>query len=87
MNMHVNPMVSDGQFTIGYDADGVAGQWPGNMAETCKPLDWMPAKIDTEFSDGNEWWTTIEDGGQIVWQNPNGSITPVREILEAGGDK
>ncbi len=30
MKMHVNPMVSDGQFTIGYDADGRAGQWPGD---------------------------------------------------------
>jgi hypothetical protein len=52
--MHTNPIASDGQFSIGYDANGVAGQWPGNMTETCRTIDWMPAAIDAEFADGNE---------------------------------
>lgn len=85
--MHVNPIASNGENSIGYDADGVAGQWPGNMAETCKQSEWIQAGLDSELVDENEWWTTVEDGGRIVWQNPDGIVTPVREILIGGGDK
>ncbi len=85
MNIHVNPVVSDGQFTIGYDADGVAGQWPGNMAERTDYF--MPARIGAEFSDGNEVWDAAENGDEIVWRDGAGNWTPIAEVLRQYGDR
>lgn len=85
--MHVNPLVSDGNFTVGYDSDGLAGQWPGNMAESCREVDWMPARLDQEFSDGAMVYFCVLDGDALAWANPDGSVTPVRQILAEGGDR
>ena len=85
MNIHVNPVVSDGAFTIGYDADGVAGQWLGNMSETTG--DFMPARIGSEFSDGNEVWDAAENGDEIVWRDGAGNWTPIRDVLRQYGDR
>lgn len=85
--MHVNPLASDGNFTIGYDADGLAGEWPGNMADMCHPVDFIRARIDKEFSDGAMTYFCVLDGEDTVWANPDGSVTPVRQILADGGDR
>jgi hypothetical protein len=34
MNYEFRPVASDGNFTIGYDADGLAGIVPGHMVES-----------------------------------------------------
>jgi len=59
---NVRPVISDGQYSIGYDADDRAGQWDGNMTETC--TEFRVAKEGDEFSDGSESWR-VEDGGWI----------------------
>lgn len=84
MNIHVNPVASDGQYTIGYDDNGFAGQWPGNMAETTDYF--MPTHVGSEFSfsDGNEIWVAHDLGGEIVWMDAEGNWTEVREIRQYG---
>lgn len=83
--MHVNPITSNGNLTIGYDADGVAGQWEGNMTETT--ADFAPVRLGTEFSDGNETWDAYEDGDEIVWRDGAGNWNAIREVLRQFGDR
>jgi len=84
--MHVNPVVSDGQFTIGYDADGVAGHWIGNMSETTDYF--IKASDGTLFCDGNEMWDAHDLGdGEIVWRDAEGNWTEVKEVLRQYGDR
>ena len=83
--MHVNPVTSDGLYTIGYDADGVAGQWDGNMSETTDYF--RKAQEGDSFCDGNEDWLLIEDMGELVWLSPDGNIADVSRTLKMYGDK
>ena len=47
------PVASDGNFTIGYDADGVAGIVTGNMVESFeKSSDFQRVREDAEFHEG-----------------------------------
>jgi len=85
ISIHVNPVVSDGQWTIGYDDDGRAGLWPGNMTSDCDEKDFIPATLDTEFSVGNETYTCDEHADEIYWVRPDGSWVSIRETLAAGG--
>lgn len=84
--VHVNPVASDGKVTIGYDADGWAGQWPGNMTETTN--EWGIACSPTEFSDGNAVWTLQERAdGVLVWADGEGTAYSPEPLLKAGGDR
>ena len=48
-------VASDGQWTIGYDADGVAGFIDGNMKDSFeKASDFQAVREGHEFCDGNE---------------------------------
>ena len=85
--MHVNPVASDGAFTIGYDADGVAGQWPGNMTETTSAFDFARARGGATFNDGNEGWDAHEDGGSVVWRDGAGNWEPAQDTLRRYGDR
>lgn len=66
--IHVNPVASDGQFTIGFDADGSAGMWPGNMADAIPSVDFGRQEVGAEFSDGSDTWTAVENGDEIAWE-------------------
>lgn len=79
--IHVNPLVSDGNWTIGYDDDGLAGQWPGNMAQTTQDSDFVRAREGAEFHDSNELYVASWDGDEIVWKDADGNFAPVRQIL------
>jgi len=47
------PVASDGSFTIGYDADGLAGFIPGNMVDTFeKSSDFQRVREGHEFVEG-----------------------------------
>lgn len=82
--MHVNPVTSDGNYTIGYDDDGVAGQWDGNMTETTDYF--RPSNDGDEFSTGHEIWICEDDGdGEIVWVSPEGEWATAKETLAAYG--
>lgn len=84
--MHVNPITSDGQFTIGYDADGLAGQWPGNMTQSCETADFMIAREGQTFADGSEEWDAVwASDDTLVWRDPEGDWIDPDEILKRYG--
>lgn len=62
MPIHVNPVHSDGQWTIGHDDDGLPGQWPGNMEDVCGDKDFMVMRPGMEFCDGNQSYRLDSDG-------------------------
>ena len=67
--IHVDPIASDGNWTIGYDDDGLAGEWPGNMTEITGDRDFMIAKLGNTFSDGNSEYEIVEgNNGVLRWQ-------------------
>ena len=75
MKIHVKPIASDGQTTIGYDDDGLAGQWPGNMTEVCDDRDFSIAREGQIWSDGTEIWDVVaEDGAysELTWRDGDG---------------
>jgi len=68
------PVASDGSFTIGYDADGLAGFIPGNMVDTFeKSSDFQRVREGHEFSDGNETYVAESEsdsfGNQVLFWN------------------
>ncbi len=71
MKIHVNPIASDGNTTIGYDDDGLAGMWAGNMAETCDDHEFAMAKEGLEWSDGKELWDVFVEG-ELIWRDGAG---------------
>lgn len=85
--LHVNPLVSDGSFTIGYDADGVAGQWPGNMAESVESAIFIQAKEGDTFCDGSAEWDAYLDGEELVWRDSVGNWIAPRALLFHYGDR
>ena len=88
MLMHVNPVASDGKFTIGYDADSVTGRWPGNMTETCETKDWLKAKEGDEFHDGSELWDVVAtEDDELVWRDGDGCCTCRFQTLESYADR
>ena len=88
--MHVNPITHDGLDTIGYDADGVPGRWPGVMLESCETRDWVEYVPGNEFLD-MDWapWTLVARGGDgvLCWQGPDGRVYDPEVVLEQYGDK
>ena len=84
--MHVSPLTSDGIFTIGYDADGCAGKWPGNMSESTLSENWVAATEGDTFSDSWGVWDSYIDGEELVWRDPAGNWISPRALLLAYGD-
>ncbi len=88
--MHVNPITHNGLFTLGYDADGAPGLWPGVMAESCETQEWMPVISGATLLDmDDQIWNLIEREEDEVWcwQGPDGRIYDPEVILEQFGDK
>ena len=71
--MHVNPLYSDGNFTVGYDDDGIAGQWPGNMVSFCEKWDFIPAQEHHVFWDGNEAYHIERRAQTLYWVDEEGN--------------
>lgn len=60
-------VASDGQWTIGYDADGLAGIVPGNMAESFEKA--------SDFQRVSEGYEFVEGGGSVfVTENEEDSF-------------
>ena len=51
------PVASDGNFTIGYDADGLAGIVSGNMVESFEK--------SSDFQSVREGYEFVEGGGSV----------------------
>ena len=88
--MHVNPITHDGLSTIGYDADGAPGLWPGIMLESIDYMEWRMQVPGASFVDmDGEIWTLIEREFDEVWcwQGPDGRIYDPEAILEQFGDR
>ncbi len=84
--MHTNPMTSDGNWTIGYDDDGIAGQWDGNMSESCDDRDFITAQEHHTFHDGTEeYHIEVDQNGTLYWANAENYGQPIDEILRAHG--
>lgn len=89
--MHVNPVATDGYMTIGYDANGVAGSWPGDMAETCESDEFFQAHYDevffVEFESVDESYDLYRtESGDLVWRDGSCNWTPINEVLRKFGD-
>jgi hypothetical protein len=89
--IHVCPVATDGDVTIGYDANGVAGTWPGNMTETCESREFVVAEYDyfslTQFDSVNDCYDLcITDSGELVWRDGAYNWTPIRDVLKKFGD-
>lgn len=89
--IHVNPVATDGDVTIGYDANGVAGYWPGDMSETCESDEFFVAKYDDDFpiefeSSEESYDLHKTDSGEIVWRDGSYNWTPIKDVLKKFGD-
>ena len=69
-----NAVASDGIWTIGYDADGVAGIVPGNMKDSFeKASDFQNVRENSEFCDGNDFYSAEVEydsfGNEVLFWN------------------
>lgn len=69
-----NAVASDGIWTIGYDADGVAGIVPGNMKDSFeKASDFQKVREYHEFCDGNDFYSAEVEydsfGNEVLFWN------------------
>jgi hypothetical protein len=88
--MHVNPLVSDGRYTIGYDADGLPGIWEGYMLSSIDTHEWHTMHRGARFIDTDDQpWILVarEEDGVWCWQGPDGRILDPEVVLKQYGDK
>ena len=69
-----NAVASDGIWTIGYDADGLAGIVPGNMKDSFeKASDFQNVSEHHEFCDGNDFYSAEVEydsfGNEVLFWN------------------